>query len=362
MISTAVAGPGLAQLSAVRWLALLAAGLSGCLYLDAVNLPPIAQIHAPDGPFHIHDAVVLDAAMSSDDTDSAALVYAWSARPCPSCATVTLPPTRQVSVTLDGHDPVLVTLVVRDTHGALSSPATYTLTATDRPPAFGLALTTPDDGSGRYTLEQPVSVAVAEAQPAAADPDGDVVTYRAMLVAPSTSDPNLASLSARGVGAWSVVPDVPGHWQLVVTGDDGYGGVTVRTQGFDVAPDRPPCIAATTPGALGDGHILLLRDAAETRRFAVDAVSDDLDPYPGGVPHFRWFLGPEGAPPAPLAGHDLSDVLVDASDYLPGDVLTLRVEIADRVERTLPCAPDQPRCSIGGDSCFQRLGWTLEVR
>ena len=76
---------------------------------------------------------------------------------------------------------------------------------------------------------------------------------------------------------------------------------------------------------------------------------------------FRSPAIPAAAPPE-IAGHDLADLTIDPADHLPGDTLTLRVEIADRTPRTLPCAPDQPECSIGGDACLQRTSWTVAIR
>jgi hypothetical protein len=130
------------------------------------------------------------------------------------------------------------------------------------------------------------------------------------------------------------------------------------TQVLEIASDQPPCIAATTPAALPSARYLLdTRDGA--RRFAVDSVVDDLDAWPaaGSMLAFRWFVDD-----VEVEGHDLPDLTLDPAAYLPGDTVALRVEIADRVARSLPCAPDQPECSIGGDACLQRVTWTVEVR
>ena len=45
-----------------------------------------------------------------------------------------------------------------------------------------------------------------------------------------------------------------------------------------------------------------------------------------------------------------------------GDHVSVRVEIDDGQGRALPCAIDEPTCSIDLDACIQRLTWDLEVR
>jgi hypothetical protein len=157
-----------------------------------------------------------------------------------------------------------------------------------------------------------------------------------------------------------------------VTASDGVGGTVTGSESILVQDDALPCVVATEPEALPDARYILDRDALP-RRFAVLQVRDDLDVYPSppaslqppmGTAGFRWFVATPDTSGAlvQIDGHDSADLVVDASAYAPGDRLELRVEIDDRVGRDVICAPDAPTCSLGGDSCRQRVTWEVEVR
>jgi hypothetical protein len=103
----------------------------------------------------------------------------------------------------------------------------------------------------------------------------------------------------------------------------------------------------------------------------VGSVSDDLDVWPE-LPPSEYFL-PVGASfswrwPArhrwcAAAGRGWTRPLASSiSQIAPGDRISIRLEVADRVDRTLPCADGDGTCSIGGDECLQRLTWEVEIR
>jgi hypothetical protein len=140
-------------------------------------------------------------------------------------------------------------------------------------------------------------------------------------------------------------------------GLDGTGEATVT-----ISDDQPPHVGATVPAWLPDSKVILLRSAGP-RRFVVASVLDDLDPYPGSPgARFRWFLRRPGGALGEVPGHDLAELTVDPAELDPGDALDVRVEVADRRARTLPCAPAQPVCSLTSDERYQRLTWSVEVR
>jgi hypothetical protein len=364
MISSVQVGPRLAREEGVRAIGVLSGlvtmlAASGCFYFDVVNAPPVAVIEAPSEPIHVNQTVALSARRSTDD-ELEGLSFDWDAASCAGGTCVELGKGEQVTflVAIPSHDTVRVTLQVVDKHGARGV-AMQDLTVTDRAPDLVVKPITAPGGTGTYPVSKPISVGAQ-----ANDPDGDSVTYTVALRSPPASDPNkvVFGRDAPGVASWTLVPDVNGHWEVEVTADDGYGGRTVRTQALEVATDQPPCIATTSPAApVGAVYVIARGDGA--RRFAVDSVQDDLDPWPAADSRlaFRWFLGAGSAPPE-VAGHDVADFTIDPADYFPGDVVTLRVEVQDRVARTLPCAPDQPVCSFAGDACVQRLSWTVEMR
>jgi hypothetical protein len=350
MISTVAAGLALAGEEVVRTAGVLVlVAVSACFYTDGVNVPPVARIDRPLGPYHIDDTVELTASASTDD-EPAPLRFDWSAV-CASCPEEKGANAKFV-VPILGHDTLRVTVVVFDDHGASGS-ASVDLPVTDRDPDLALQADPGPRGDGTYPVAREIAVSAK-----GTDPDQDKLTYVADVRPPRASDPNHASFTMRDVTTWTLVPDVPGHWEVVVTASDGFGGKTSMTQALEVGADAPPCIAATSPAALPDARYLV--DASDgPRRFAVATVNDDLDPWPAADSKlaFRWFL--DGVE---VAGHDLADFTIDPVDHLPGDSLALRVEIADRVARTLPCASGQATCSIAGDSCLQRVTWTVDFR
>jgi hypothetical protein len=74
-------------------------------------------------------------------------------------------------------------------------------------------------------------------------------------------------------------------------------------------------------------------------------------------------LAPSRGPArVPLAGATGNAVELDPAAFVSGELLELRVEISDRVARTLPCDGTPRTCSIESNSCMQRQTWLLEVR
>jgi hypothetical protein len=346
-----VPGPGVAFHSGVRSLlgGMATLSLAGCFYIDPINTAPMATIDVSPGPYYVNSTATFTAVAVDPDGDK--MHFEWR---CTGCLPIfSTNPTYAVRIAVHGE--IQVQLAAFDSHGAEDNPR-LPIEVTDRPPMVGILIATPANQDGTYTVTKPLLITAN-----ASDPDGDPVTYAAAVHAPPASNPNAMQFIASSPTSWTLVPDVPGHWTVDVTASDAFGGSDMITQPIEVAPDEPPCLAVTVPDASSDGHYLVLRDDGP-RRFAVASVSDDLDPFPGGGAHFAWSLGPSGTLPAPVIGHDFSDFTIDPSGYLPGDVLDLRVEVADRVARTLPCSADQPRCSIGGNSCFQRETWEVEIR
>jgi len=355
MISAVVVGVGVALHNGVRSLVrgVVALLLAGCFYIDPINTAPTAMIQLfPSGPYHFNDtSSTTTFTVVAVDPDGDAMTFEWHCTECvPNVGTSPM-----YRVTFATHGSVQVRLIVKDSHGAEDT-SLVPITITDRAPTVDImVLNTNSNLDGTYTVTKSILV-TADAK----DPDGDQLTTRAIVHPPPTSDANDMQFFSSGDSVWTLVPDVPGHWTVEVTASDAFGGSTTKTQPIEVVPDQPPCLAITVPDANSDGRYLVLRDDGP-RRFAVASVTDDLDTFPGQI-RLSWSLGPSGTLPAPVAGHDFPDFTIDPADYLPGDVLELRVEVADRVARTLPCVAEQPRCSIGGNDCFQRETWEVEIR
>lgn len=327
--------------------------LSGCFYIDVINVAPVARIkRVGTEPVYIKSKPMVLSAADSEDADGDPLVYTWT---CASCPGFDQPSETEFSTIVSTHVAVTVELQVTDQHGAVSF-ASILVPVTDRAPDGTLQVQTPPNADGNYTATRPIVFAAA-----ATDPDNDNLTYAFELHPPPQSDPNKVTTVANGQ-LFTVTPDVQGTWEVEVKVNDGYGLSDVVRLSVTVAGDAPPCLAATSPAWSPETRIVVPRSAGP-RRFAVESVLDDLDGYPGSGIHFRWLVaGPGAASPVELPGHDLADLTLDPTDLEPGDVLAVRVEIADRVARTLPCGVDQAACSIGGNACLQRVTWTVEVR
>lgn len=324
----------------------MAAVISGCFYTEVINLPPRARIERvnPQGQVLIRGMVDLTARTSADENGDA-LTYDWTCAPCSSLGNGL----REFRVVVANHDPIRVNLQVTDEHGAFST-ATTELQVQNRAPAVKIQAQTPQ---GAPKVTQDITF-LADGN----DPDGDRLSYQ-FNVYPPEGSPATFQFMRESATSYTLVPDAPGTWEVQVTVDDGFGGRTTGSRMVTVAPDSPPCIAATSPTWTPDARVILLR-AGGPRRFAVDSIIDDLDPWPGtSNVHFRWLVGPLDAP-VEIAGHDLPELVIDPSEMDPGEELGVRVEIADRTPRMLPCDARQAVCPTV--ECAQRLTWTAEVR
>lgn len=207
-----------------------------------------------------------------------------------------------------------------------------------------------DDGAAAVTIDEPVLYA----------PAGATIEDATLMLVDET-DTELT---------WELTASMPGQWEVELTARDPFtpdpGEVTV-TVTIPVAEDQSPCLTVGEPGFPPEGATIVLEDA---RRFAVLAVDDDLDLWPApdaqdphlGVITFRWYLAtPDtGGVLTALTGVDGSGVDLDPASYTPGDELTLRVEVSDRVNRPL-CDPALDTCAAT-PGCFQRQTWHVEVR
>jgi hypothetical protein len=356
--------------------ALLATSLAGCFYTGPINERPRAEIEKlTPGPYHYPGERVELVARKSSDDEGGSLEATWSAYTCPtpqSCSplgeSMILELDQSYWVDIPSHDLIQVQLRVRDRQGAESRDV-ETIEVGNRPPVIELQVTQGGQAPGlsqSYVVTVPLEVAVA-----VSDPDGDPATLEWQLVRPRESDPNDVEWGPVGDGVYELVPDVSGIWRVDVTASDGLPeGSTTRMEQILVAEDQPPCIGITSPTAAGEGRHVLRREDG-TRRFAVLHVSDDLDPHPRpaidspylGSTTFAWWLGgPQtGGDLVLLTGATGADYLLDPAAYAPGDLVELRVEASDRVERDPTCPPDEPSCGIS-DSCLQRVTWEVEIR
>jgi hypothetical protein len=362
IIPRVAGGTALALPGGVRRLALavVSALTQGCFYTQVINAPPVAAIArldpgtpvtpGPDRPLRV-------TASGSRDPDGDALTYVWRARVGAGDAHIVGGDTPQLSLPVLTHDEITVSVEVIDVHGATSS-ATITVPVGNRDPVFAPpVLTGSRNEESRFIFSLPVTITAA-----ASDPDGDAISGYGFAVEP----PPGAAAGPHGVAVppdgWRLEPDVAGDWQVTITASDAYGGSATQLVTVSVAADAAPYIASTRPAWSAASRVILLRSAGP-RRFEVVAVADDLDPYPATAgARFRWWVRLPGGPLAEVAGLDAAELTVDPAELDAGDVLDVRVEVADRVARALPCPAAQPACSLTANDRYQRITWTVEVR
>ena len=356
-------------------------GQAGCFYTTGINDRPQADIDvASPAASHVPRGSVALSAHRSSDSESVDLDCAWTARflcdgdaECPPDERAQKSCFEEFIFALPagdapgGHVPVEVHLEVTDEDGARSTdvetivPGNRAPTITVQAPPLGSAL--------NHVLGFPIEVSAE-----IVDEDGDpVVAVDWELVKPRGAGTGVVLEPVDEAGTtYRFTPDVADVWHVVVTAADGFeDGENSTDKVIQVDDDRPPCIGATSPAAGEPGRFVIER-ADGPRTFSVLTVVDDLDPYPLpvdaveylGESEFAWQIAsPDtGGALVPVTGATAAELTLDPASYAPGDLIDLRVEVADRRARVLPCDPSEPTCSATGDSCAQRLSWGAEIR
>jgi hypothetical protein len=363
--------------------ALVAALLApaGCFYTTNINQRPSAEIRIEtEGP-HYAGKQVYFSAVTSDSEDGDNLRCMWTAQSCEGdgCErTVPIPDVSPAAISCGqlfgmvlpdkDHRSVLVRVVVTDQAGG-DFTASQILEVANQVPTVEVQVR-PAGTADHAVVNVPVRASVQ-----VADLDGDVddliLTWRLIKPRGGGVDVELIPAPAEGDELGHVfTPDLPGLWMVEVTADDGIDQ-GVGSGAAAVEEDGAPCLGLTAPEAVADQRLVVRREDGP-RTFAVLVVADDLDPYPGphpapgqGEPTFSWQLAsPDtGGELAPVSGAVGPELVVDPSAFAPGDLLDVRVEVGDRIERLLQCDVSSPTCSLDGDpTCLQRASWGVEIR
>lgn len=344
--------------------------LAGCFYLEDINQRPAIEIkRVTETAIERGGTVELLALVN--DPDSPVLSLKWSAFACaatteqcdeaPLAESSALSFAPSVPVRTAGGEPVQhlrITLDAEDERGARARlPQRLDLDIGNAAPVI-----TAVQPVGNATLVGvPLELRARRVDPD--DPTASLVTTWKVYGPPGTAHPPLRPLpsSDPDVVAQELTPDVTGPWTIEVTVTDPVGATVTAQRALVITGDLPPCLSVISPLAA----IPLLLD--QPRSFSALVVTDELDPFPalpGGAARFSWsLLAPSrGLGRQLLAGANGNSVALDPATFPPGEHLELRVEVADRITRTLPCAADDPSCSIEGSACTQRQTWRLEVR
>jgi len=381
--------------------------VSGCLYADPINQRPSLDIQRmePTGDVYRTDTVKLKAIAS--DPEGQLVSFQWRAYLCdsqpitdvmnhPGCDAVPfytailenasfIVPPRRADVDAPVEQ-VLVLLEGQDEYGATARPIQQlVLGISDHPPDLVLR----KDSRYGYVVNTSINIYAklgdADDGPDKALPlDWKVFTpinqpayaFEDIPVPQDAMDPTHIQLGKRftpaGVGDWEIqaVATDPLEKACIEQGLDNCTQTTESVM-ITVIPDHAPCISQVAPIAAPAGSALPMTDPT---LFQVNVVVDDLDPWPA-VPSdpvletttFHWSILPPGASTRQALTVDSNQVALDPASYSPGDIVELRVEIADRNMNAgntpITCADANPICSVISDnSCIQRLTWRVEVR
>lgn len=362
--------------------------LTGCFYIDPIISRPRVSIDRPEAIYR-GGMVTLTARF---DADSKPGQNQWAVY---SCLTVDSPPrdgcdpTSFVSFQPDETTPyntvtfmvpptkkdkqsktgaIRVELVARSDRGAIALlESNNEFAVADAPPgvdltaqSHSLAAGAPIDLFATYGDVDDDVDGVALAWTVSGPSSG--YTLEDLGVPQDPGDPDHRKAGKR------LTPDVPGSWAVQVTATDPEMTANTATRTFAVVADRPPCLAQWSPAVPPAGATLPVSDRT---LFQVPLVDDDLDAYPPitgasqfGTTTFAWSILPPGATQHQPVPGSINSYAFDPSLFTPGDIVELRVEIADRSHTSpLPCDDTAATCSIAASaSCLQRQTWRVEVR
>tara|TARA_R110002096_G_scaffold416429_1_gene618894 strand:+ start:49882 stop:50982 length:1101 start_codon:yes stop_codon:yes gene_type:complete len=360
----------------------------GCFFTEVVNEAPVAGIRTlKDGPHFIGETLRFNATKTVDDVANS-LTCEWTAFRCESDS---LPCTSLVDrmlgdvddafeVPIEGHDRIQIQLRVTDELGATRlQPDLLTVDIRNRFPEVEVQVNGDTEGStGAYILSRPINLVIDVGDGELGfDEDDDPVTYTWSVLSPTGSavtevdGPGFERVGDQG---YRLTPDVSGMWEVTVTAADEFGGENTWRETIFVGVDSPPCLQSLdpTPDPVG---FYLVESTDRPRAFSVLSVFDVLDPFPGpvvetagiGESTFRWFLQEPGASTfIEIPDYTAESYTIDPLAYEPGDLLELRVEVADRVrgpERVLGCGDDSRACElVAGSTCYQRQTWGVQIQ
>jgi len=364
-----------------------AAAATGCFYTSPINERPateLVKVQPTSTPFRGDPVIV---AVSTIDPDGDPVDVTWTATACNAGGTACEPMPFATGVvdpalgklTFQIKDSVTTRSVVlvahtEDSYGAPAvQDARLTIDVANHAPeiTYQVGSVSPPGGPTIITAR-------------ATDPDDDVdsLTFSGLAIvdAPFPSAGTLTKISdnsdvpdrTSADETYRLVPDVDGTWTIGVTVTDPVATATTESQPVLIGTDQPPCIVDVAPTVPSPGNTMPLD---QLRRFSVLVVEDDLDVFPApsiddpyyGPATFTWSLASpaSGGAYVEIPGAVENALELDPAAYDVNDALFLRVEIADRIPRTLPCPPGDLTCAIDPAAvppCIQRQTWALEVR
>jgi hypothetical protein len=179
--------------------------------ISTFDAPPVANA-GPDQAITVIGTVVHLNGSQSYSPGGLPITYQWSflSKPVGSNATLTGPSTATPSFVANLHGDYSIQLIVTDSLGTASSPATVTVTSNNVAPVANAGLSQSAVVGQTVTLNGSGS----------GDPDGDPLTYRWSLTSvPSGSQAVISNANAQIA---SFVPDLPGTFVAQIIVNDGF--------------------------------------------------------------------------------------------------------------------------------------------
>jgi hypothetical protein len=363
--------------------------LTGCFYIDPIFPQPYYQFTVDPDVISRGGTVTLSAHLIN--TESQVGSFEWTVKGCasfqgdsatgcddppfypPSGNTddaastvhVGIPPTMMSGARIQA---IVVTLDARSDRGAKALPdgnnEVYAVGNASpvfdlHPESHSLAVGGPIDVIATYGDIDGAPGDVTLGWTVSPPPTAPPYSFEPISIAQDPGDPTHRKAGRR------LIPTVEGTWTVHVGAQDREGGTTTHDLSLAVVPDQPPCLRQWLPTVPPVGATL---PVSVPTVFQVPLVDDDVDPYPpiGAASQlaFAWsILRPGAARREVQAGATGNAIVLDPAAFKPGDLVELRVEIADRQRTPLPCDDAAPTCSIASSaSCLQRQTWRVEVR
>jgi len=329
---------------------------------DPQDRAPVAMLDLVTPPnassYRAHTMFTLSAAKSFDPDVGDVIQFEWSLKSSPSqtaalvvCGSPATDAVRCLTADAAGDYQVEVRIFDDSMKDSIVEKTLRVLPG--QLPAAELALIAPA-GAGPYALGS--TFRVSGARSTGLDPMTPGYDWAALEAAPG-STASLGDCDGKGaLDARCFVADVPGTYRVTLRVHNDAGQSPPVSATYTVAADQPPCIDMTAP-ALGE-------TVTTMTSFTVNAVSDDLDPYPGTA-GMQWLVS-EGGGPFALREKDFPSFPLPLV-YSFVDVVRVRLEIHDRdtdrsAKAFLACG-DADVCTqpslIHPAACFQRVTWTV---
>jgi hypothetical protein len=337
---------------------------------DVTDRPPVAVIErtspvSTDATLPLFSELTFSAAKSSDPDPNDALTYEWTiTQPDGSglwdtnCHLEDTPTICSFTASMPGKYHVQVKTT--DPYQMDNSASLDVMIAQDQPPKAVIERTSPVSTTTPLPLFSTLIFSAAQST----DPDmvnGDSLTFAWTITKPdgtSLSATNCPSAQTPDVCTFTAANPGTYHVQVVAT-DSSQAHSAPASLDVAIAQDQPPCIVGFSPTTLST-----IGFANQSLTFQVSNVSDDGDPYTGSGPTTGTFIwsyrtSTTGAFMRTQNLYNSNRMDFGAGAFVIGDVLQIRVEYQDRVNRNLSsCAPNVDRCELV-TGCAQWVTWTV---